>query len=263
MMDVPIRVPPACIAGGTFIIRGGIRQCPMRKEVFATRYSPCRMMKVQQDASHGMTGCGLIWWHGIIEFPRADRQHLSGCFREAYGHLSSFLIPVGRTGTIVHRDHQRFSRRGCGRSSPQDGAASNIPYGLVLALLLVGLSAWAARSRSGVLGAGFHLLSSSAMAWLMAFPGPGGDVLVPVGGKGVFLSFFGLHAGYIWLFGVIVVQLVMLVFPQRWYQVHTVKRQADDTAADALVSDSVAADSAASDSAVLDNQASGDPRTQS
>ncbi|MFT8649752.1 MAG: hypothetical protein ABF792_04785 [Bifidobacterium psychraerophilum] len=153
------------------------------------------------------------------------------------------------------------------------GAASNIPYGLVLALLLVGLSAWAARSRSGVLGAGFHLLSSSAMAWLMAFPGPGGDVLVPVGGKGVFLSFFGLHAGYIWLFGVIVVQLVMLVFPQRWYQVHTVKRQADDTAADALVSDSVVADSVAADSAVsdsvvadsavLDNQASGDPRTQS
>jgi hypothetical protein len=89
----------------------------------------------------------------------------------------------------------------------------------------------------------------------------------------VFLSFFGLHAGYIWLFGVIVVQLVMLVFPQRWYQVHIVKRQADDTAADALVSDSVVADSAASDSAVsdsvvadsaaLDNQASGDPRMRS
>jgi hypothetical protein len=99
------------------------------------------------------------------------------------------------------------------------GAEENVPYGLLISFALVGMSAWAARSRSGVLGAGFHLLASSAIAWVMAFPGPAGDVLVPVGGKGVFLSFFGLHAGYIWLFGMIVLQLVLLVLPNRCFVV--------------------------------------------
>lgn len=115
--------------------------------------------------------------------------------------ISGFLVAIIASGT--HRM----------------GAAENIPYGLFLSFMLIGMSAWAARSRSGVFGAGFHLLSSSAMAWLMAFPGPAGDVLVPVGGKGVFLSFFGMHAGYIWLYGLIVLQLVMLVLPQRWFTV--------------------------------------------
>jgi hypothetical protein len=168
--------------------------------------------------------------------------------------VSGFLVAVVASGT--HRM----------------GAEENIPYGLLLSFVLVGMSAWAARSRSGVVGAAFHLIASSAMAWLMAFPGPGGDVLVPVGGKGVFLSFFGLHAGYIWLFGLIVLQLAMMVLPGRWFLVEgseqakgTVSSEREQHAPEPdgvhmgrVASDSAASDSVASDSAVSSSAASAD-----
>ncbi|MDN6272063.1 MAG: hypothetical protein L0J23_05220, partial [Bifidobacterium crudilactis] len=130
----------------------------------------------------------------------------------------------------------------------------------------------AARSRSGVVGAAFHLIASSAMAWLMAFPGPGGDVLVPVGGKGVFLSFFGLHAGYIWLFGLIVLQLAMMVLPGRWFLVEGSEQakgtvsserkqhvpESDDAHMGSVASDTAGSDSVASDGAVSGSAASAD-----
>jgi hypothetical protein len=167
--------------------------------------------------------------------------------------VSGFLVAVVASGT--HRM----------------GAEENIPYGLLLSFVLVGMSAWAARSRSGVVGAAFHLIASSAMAWLMAFPGPGGDVLVPVGGKGVFLSFFGLHAGYIWLFGLIVLQLAMMVLPGRWFLVEGSEQakgtvsserkqhvpESDDAHMDSLASDTAGSDTAGSDSVASDSAVSG------
>lgn len=158
--------------------------------------------------------------------------------------VSGFLVAVVASGT--HRM----------------GAEENIPYGLLLSFVLVGMSAWAARSRSGVVGAAFHLIASSAMAWLMAFPGPGGDVLVPVGGKGVFLSFFGLHAGYIWLFGLIVLQLAMMVLPGRWFLVEG-SEQAKGTVSSERKqhvpeSDGAHMGSVASDSAVSGSAATAD-----
>ncbi|MCI2149542.1 MAG: hypothetical protein LKK28_08245, partial [Bifidobacterium crudilactis] len=163
--------------------------------------------------------------------------------------VSGFLVAVVASGT--HRM----------------GAEENIPYGLLLSFVLVGMSAWAARSRSGVVGAAFHLIASSAMAWLMAFPGPGGDVLVPVGGKGVFLSFFGLHAGYIWLFGLIVLQLAMMVLPGRWFLVEgseqakgtvSSERKQHVPESDGAHMGSVAPDTAGSDSVASGSAASAD-----
>jgi beta-lactamase regulating signal transducer with metallopeptidase domain len=52
--------------------------------------------------------------------------------------------------------------------------------------------------------------------WLAITPGPGGDVLVPIASQ-AFTTFFSSHAGYIWLFGSIVVQLVIIFVPQRFF----------------------------------------------
>lgn len=95
------------------------------------------------------------------------------------------------------------------------GATINIPYGLVLALLLVALSAWASRLRSGAVGVAMHLIVCSIVVWSFAMYGPGGDVLVAVGFGGA-VPFFSQHAGYIWLFGVIVVHLLVVFAPHRW-----------------------------------------------
>ena len=96
------------------------------------------------------------------------------------------------------------------------GASMNIPYGLVLAFLILGMSTWCARSRMGTTGLALHLIVSSLVAWQMALPGPGGDALTPIG-FGSPMPFFSEHAGYIWLFGLIVVQVLMLVLPRRWF----------------------------------------------
>lgn len=98
------------------------------------------------------------------------------------------------------------------------GASADIPYGLALALVIVGASAWCARSRSGIAGLGLHLVSSSMVAWGMAFGGPGGDATTPVGFSGGSLPWFSQHAGYAWLYGLIVVQVLLLVLPGRFFR---------------------------------------------
>ncbi|PST47317.1 alcohol dehydrogenase [Bifidobacterium callitrichos] len=99
------------------------------------------------------------------------------------------------------------------------GASMNIPYGLVLALLIVGLSTYAARARQGAVGIGLHLTVSSVVAWGLAIVGgPGGDVLT-VAGFGAEVPFMSQHAGYIWLYGVIALQVLLLVLPARWFAI--------------------------------------------
>ena len=86
------------------------------------------------------------------------------------------------------------------------GAELNIPYGLVLAFLLIGLSTWCARSRMGAVGLALHLIASSLTAW---------------GGFQGDMPFFSQHAGYIWLYGLILVQVVLLILPARWFVIPT------------------------------------------
>ena len=52
----------------------------------------------------------------------------------------------------------------------------------------------------------------------MAGYGPGGDAMIPVGfGDSVSLPYFSNNVGYFWLYGVVLIPLVMLVLPKRWF----------------------------------------------
>ena len=104
------------------------------------------------------------------------------------------------------------------------GAELNIPYGLVLAFLLIGLSTWCARSRMGAVGLALHLIASSLTAWGMApmppWPMRSTKALIVAGFQGD-MPFFSQHAGYIWLYGLILVQVVLLILPARWFVIPT------------------------------------------
>lgn len=109
-------------------------------------------------------------------------------------------VASGVVGTMAHRM----------------GASQNIPYGLVLAFLILGISTWCARARCGAIGIGFHLIASSGAVWCMAMYGPGGDAMIPIGFS-VEMPFFVEHAGNIWLYGEIILQVLMLFLPARWF----------------------------------------------
>ncbi|MBT1181153.1 alcohol dehydrogenase [Bifidobacterium sp. CP2] len=140
-------------------------------------------------------------------------QHAPSPRRDPSAPWSHRFGPVGRTlvtlaagagaaffGTLAHRM----------------GASADIPYGLALAFLIIGLSTFCARARQGVTGLALHLIVSSITAWGLAVGGAGDDALV-VAGFSTPMPFFSQHAGYIWLYGVIVVQVVMLALPSRWF----------------------------------------------
>lgn len=98
------------------------------------------------------------------------------------------------------------------------GASANIPYGLALAFLLIILSTWCARSRLGVVGLALHLIASSGTAWGLALTTSSGNALIVAGFQGD-MPYFSQHAGYIWLYGIVLVQVVMLVLPARWFAI--------------------------------------------
>ncbi len=108
----------------------------------------------------------------------------------------------GLVGTLAHRS----------------GAVGSLPYGLVIAFLILAASSWWARSWAGATGLGLHLVGASCLIWLLMGRGPGGDVLVPIGSP-AFIGFFDRHAGRIWLIGSLVLQLAVLVAPRRWFMV--------------------------------------------
>ncbi|WP_243390019.1 alcohol dehydrogenase [Bifidobacterium anseris] len=112
-------------------------------------------------------------------------------------------IAAGALGTLAHRM----------------GASSNIPYGLVLAFILIGASAWCARSRGGVLGLALHLSVSYLTVWWLAMPGPGGDLMLPIGFHSTTMPWWSQHVGYIWLYGSLIVQVLLLVCPARWFRI--------------------------------------------
>lgn len=111
-------------------------------------------------------------------------------------------ILCGIVGTFAHRM----------------GASANIPYGLVLAFLILGISAWCARSRLDVVGLALHLIASSGTIWLIAVQSTD-DALTPVGFSGSSVPFFPQRVGYLWLIGCIVVQLMLMFLPARWFAI--------------------------------------------
>ncbi|PLS25874.1 alcohol dehydrogenase [Bifidobacterium imperatoris] len=96
------------------------------------------------------------------------------------------------------------------------GADMNIPYGLLLAFALVILSSWCARARLGVTGLALHLITSSMTAWGLALTTTSGKALIVAGFQGD-MPYFTQHAGYIWLYGIVIIQVVLLVLPARWF----------------------------------------------
>ncbi|WP_133119554.1 alcohol dehydrogenase [Bifidobacterium primatium] len=115
--------------------------------------------------------------------------------------LSGFI--VGLVGSAAHRM----------------GVPWNIPYGLVLSLLLVGISAWSARARCDGLGVGFHLIASGAAAMLIASHASNSRALIIFGYTSDAYSPIMQKAGIIWLLGMVAVQVLVLVMPRQWCHV--------------------------------------------
>lgn len=107
---------------------------------------------------------------------------------------------------------------GIGTVAQRMGATVDIPYGLILALLLVGLSAWCARSRMGGAGLAFHLIASSITAYMLATGGPLGDALVPLFTSSASIPYFSRYMTWYWLIGMIAIQAIMLALPARWFR---------------------------------------------
>ena len=110
-------------------------------------------------------------------------------------------VAVGFIGTFAHRM----------------GASSNMPYGLILALAIVTMSAWCARSRDGVVALSIHLIVSSLVVWGMALTGSESGATAPVGFTGSDLPYFSQHVGYMWLFGMVIVQVALVMVPRRFF----------------------------------------------
>ncbi|BAR06879.1 protein [Scardovia inopinata] len=113
---------------------------------------------------------------------------------------------VGLIGTVSHRM----------------GAAYNIPYGMVLSLLIVLGSAWSARARSGYADLVLHFVSSTATAWGLALTSKASSALVATGSV-AFHTYFSTHVWQWWLYGIIVIQVVVAFFPASWFSSAKVK----------------------------------------
>lgn len=99
----------------------------------------------------------------------------------------------------------------------RDGADGPFPWGLLVSLLLIFIVSLLARRDKKIAGVGTCLVFSSALAWILAlFPGAGGSILVPIASP-AFTTFFSASAGYIWLFGLIVVQVITALLPRKWF----------------------------------------------
>ena len=88
---------------------------------------------------------------------------------------------------------------------------------MALALLLVFATACWARRAHGTIGLAVNLLLSTTLIWMVASNyGPGGDILVPISST-AFVTFWSRYAGYIWILGATIVQLIALALPRKWF----------------------------------------------
>lgn len=119
----------------------------------------------------------------------------------AWVRIALFAAAAAFIGTVISRD----------------GVDGPFPWGLLVSLLLVFLTSILARRARGIAGVGAGLAFSSALAWILAlFEGAGGSILVPASSS-AFTTFFSASAGYIWLFGMIAVQIVAALLPKKWF----------------------------------------------
>lgn len=111
------------------------------------------------------------------------------------------------------------------------GLRHDFPIGLILALVLIGLSAWSARARSGTWGLVVHFMVSMGVLMHLAGSNSGRAYLMPVG-TSLFPTWIGQNVSYVWLLGAVIVQLVVMFFPHRWFVIEPREDSAVDSAAD-------------------------------
>lgn len=100
-----------------------------------------------------------------------------------------------------------------GTMAHRAGLRHNIPYGLVLALAIMGMSAWSARARTGEWGLAMHFITSLAVLMeLTSFNG--GRTYLMVGGTSLFPTWIGQQISYLWLYGAVAVQIVIALLPR-------------------------------------------------
>lgn len=110
-------------------------------------------------------------------------------------------IVVVTVGTLIHRL----------------GASRNIPLGFVVACIALALAVWSARSRAGVLGLAVHLVCSGAPLFAFSMLGPGGSILIVAGFASKTIGWWGQNIGIIWILAVVVIHLILLACPKRWF----------------------------------------------
>ena len=115
-------------------------------------------------------------------------------------------LAVGVLGTLVQRS----------------GAAQGLPWGMILAYLLVALASWWVRCDSGTMGLALHLVASTVTVWLLSMRGPGGDVLMPYAN---FSAFFAKYAVFFWMGGLVLIQTLAICLPASWFTDGPLRRQ--------------------------------------
>lgn len=130
-----------------------------------------------------------------------------------------------------------------GTMAHRAGLRHNIPYGLVLALAIMGVSAWSARARTGEWGLAMHFITSLAVLMeLTSFNG--GRTYLMVGGTSLFPTWIGQQVSYLWLYGAAAVQIVIALLPRAAFVIEPREDSvgADDTDADDDIDTANAAD---------------------
>ena len=108
------------------------------------------------------------------------------------------------------------------------GAMYGFPYGLVIALLLVTLSACFARMLCGMFGFILHAIVCCSVVWMIALGwfrvfGAFRGVLVAIGFGVDNLPWIAQNAGYFWLYGIIIVHVVLLCMPNKFFVISGAK----------------------------------------
>ncbi|OTA26389.1 hypothetical protein B9G54_05255 [Alloscardovia macacae] len=95
------------------------------------------------------------------------------------------------------------------------GAAYNIPYGLVVTLLVVGALCLLSGGRGGKMGLWHefvHAFVSTAVTWGIALASTQSSSVVAMGGSAL-TTFWSLHASIVWLYGIFLVQFFVMFLP--------------------------------------------------
>lgn len=103
-----------------------------------------------------------------------------------------------------------------GAAAHRTGAQYNLPYGLVLSLLLVAGSTYAARRRGGALHVGLHLLCSTLVTGVISQTATHTRALIILGFADTSYPYWTQRVGIWWMLGMVVAQIIILVLPSRW-----------------------------------------------